>query len=373
MTPLRSNKGFTLVEMVITVAVMAILVSLSMPAIFEYIRQRDSQREEVALAEIRKAIEAYLSAKGTLPSDTLGGANVWYKQLAGYTSLSEKEIMNDVYGRPRMYIRYENDDGRSMQNTSVKIVYATVHSMGVNGKAENKFDGTTIAGISLDTATNPVSFKAASDGKWWKGLGGTGTPQVVADKVVSIFSGLRAGGDDHLMRFTNYSEVLDRYKLTVQRLDTLTQALETYARSKYAERVSWCVTRPTHVNCNSGTPEKLIYYPRSEPTAAINEKQGTTSSHNVMYLDGNTIRVKNNGNEAARKKDMEGLMDLLGLPRDNCCSALTGNAFYYFSNPRPRAASGCGNRPRTVSASTPINEQKLPARVTTDNPTSTCG
>ncbi|RYG61563.1 MAG: type II secretion system protein [Alphaproteobacteria bacterium] len=370
----RKNKGFTMVEMVVTVAVLAILVSLSMPAIYDYIRFRDQQREDVALIEIQKALEAYLAAKGTLPAETTTGTNAWYNVLAGYTSLPADDIKNDVYGRARTYVRYQNTAGRSMQNTPVSVFYATVHSMGANGIAENKYKNTsgsnvTIPGISLNTSTNPVSFKAASDGVWWKAQVGSGsTDQLKADSVVASFSGLRPGGDDHLMRFTNYTDVLERYKLTTQRLDTLSQALETYARSRYAERVAGCVTTPSSGNCTGGVPEKTIYYPRSLPSAAVNEVV-TGTNRNVIYNVTGRI-VDNGASVSTRRTQMQDLMDILGLPRDNCCSALTDEPFYYFSNPRPRTSSGCGNRPRSTAA---VEEQKLPARVTTVNDSDTCG
>ncbi|RYG61745.1 MAG: type II secretion system protein [Alphaproteobacteria bacterium] len=371
----RTNKGFTMVEMVVTVAVLAILVSLSMPAIYDYIRFRDQQREEVALNEIHKALEAHLAAKGTLPAETTTGTNAWYNVLAGYTSMPADDIKNDVYGRARTYVRYHNIDGRSMNNTPVRIYYATVHSMGANGYAENKYKNAsgstvTIPGISIDTSTNPDSFKASSDGAWWKAQVGSGsTAQLKADSVVSSFGGLRPGGDDHLMRFTNYTDVLERYKLTTQRLDTLSQALETYARSRYAERVAGCVTTPTSSNCTGGVPEKTIYYPRSLPSAAETEVL-SGSNRNVIYYSTNQI-VDNGASIATRRTQMQSLMDILGLPRDNCCSALTDEPFFYFSNPRPRTTGGCGSRPRSIG--TTVEEQKLPARVTTVNDSTTCG
>ncbi len=376
MPRLRTNKGFTLIEMVITVAVMAILVSLSLPAIFEYLRQRDYQREEIALGEIRKALQAYLAQTGTLPVEDVSGANAWYKQLAGYTSMAENEIANDVYGRMRTYVRYENTQ-RSMFGNPVSVFYATVHSMGVNGKAEDSYKNASGSDITISgMSVSGNAFDAANGGSstWWKKQSGA-TAQAIADNVVTSFSGLRPGGDDHLMRFTNYSEVLDRYNLTIQRLDTLTEALETYSRSRYAERVSWCVANPANVNCTDGVPEKTIYYPRAIPSAA-NTEVVSGSSRNVLY-DDTTAVVNNSSAVTSRRQDMEKLMDLLGLPRENCCSALTMGTdnlpqpFFYFSNPRPRSTSGtCGNRPQVTATS---SDQRLPARVTTVNDSNTCG
>lgn len=373
---LRANRGFTLVEMVITVAVMAILVSLSMPAIFEYLRQRDIQQEEISLTEIRKALQAYLAHNATLPSDTDTGADVWYSKLAGYTNMSESEIANDVFGRPRTYVMYQNSE-REMFGNPVSVFYATVHSMGSNAVAEDTYknnSGGTVAIPGISVSGGSFDGAGGSSASWWKKQSG-GSARDVADKIVASFSALRPGGDDHLMRFTNYSEVLDRYNLTVQRLDILTQSLETFARSRYAERVSWCVSNQNDAKCTSGIPEKTIYYPRSRPASSDTEVVNG-GSQNVIYDIPNTIFVDNSLSDERRREGMQNLMDELGLPRENCCSALEMAAdgkpkpFYYFSNPRPRSSSGCGNRPRTTSTE---NDIKLPARVTTSNSSSTCG
>ena len=369
---LKGRSGFTILEMIITVAVMAILVSISMPAIFEYMRQRDQQQEEVVLTEIRKAIKAYLSHTGALPSDNLVSEK-WFEKLAGYTNLSVSEIENDVYGRPRTYVVYQNTQ-REMFGNTVNVFYATVHSMGVNGSAENTYKNNSGGSVTIDgLAVNNDAFQGASSSNWWSRKSGA-NPKVAAENVVNTFSTLRAGGDDHILRFTNYSEVLDSYNLTMQRLDTLTEALVTYARSRYAERVGWCLSNQTHVDCTNGTPEKTIYYPRAVPSSA-NTEVASGAGRNVIYSD-ITVVVDNGKGDTARREDLEKLMDLLGLPRENCCSALVMSSdgkpkpFYYFSNPRPRSTSGCAARPQTTAT---VNDSKLPARVTTEDVTSTCG
>ncbi len=351
---LKSAKGFTLFEMILTVAIMAILVATTTPQIYEFIRQRDKQNEEVAQLQVRKALEAYIADKGVPPSDN-DITTPWYEKLAGYTSLSSNEIANDVWGRPRTYIAYL-DTSRNIYGTTVSVTYVSLHSMGENGKAQKTetVNGNTVTVSGIAVANDAYSGSTSSGATgWWKNM---------TDRAAS-FAQIRAVGDDQMMRYTNYEDVLRRYNATRERMDKLSEAIETYARSQYANHVAACASSTTTTaTCNSdGTPRMAIYYPRS--TA----RQVTTD--NARYVKNgaidNTVVVNNAATtEDDRREDMEDLMTLLGLPLEYCCSALNNSSddkpapFYYFSNPRPRGATACGARPGA-------DEAKLPARITT--------
>ncbi|TKW60934.1 MAG: prepilin-type N-terminal cleavage/methylation domain-containing protein [Blastochloris viridis] len=351
---LKSSKGFTLFEMILTVAIMAILVATTTPSIYEFIRQRDKQNEEVAQMQVRKALEAYIADKGVPPSDN-DVTEPWYEKLAGYTSLSANEIANDVWGRPRMYLSYL-DTSRNIYGTTVSVTYVTLHSMGENGRAERTetVNGSTVTVNGVAVSNNAFSGSTASGATgWWKNM---------TDRATA-FATVRGAGDDQMMRYTNYEDVLRRYNATRERMDKLSEALETYARSQYANHVAACSSSTTTTaTCNSdGTPRLAIYYPRS--TA----RQVTADA--ARYVRDGAIVTEVVVNNAAttdddRRKNMEDLMARLGLPLEYCCSALNNAAdgkpapFYYFSNPRPRDVSSCGARPGVDAA-------KLPARITT--------
>lgn len=337
---LSGRAGFTLPEIILVVIVMAILMTVSMPVLYQFVQRKDMQSEENTQLEIRKALQAYLQEKNKLP-----GADTWSTDLAGYTNLSADQIANDTWRRPRAYITY-TDPTRQLQGSTVEVYYVTILSMGGNGEADGA-DGVAVSG---------KSYAAADDDAWWSRKAG---------QEVAKFSSLKAGGDDVLLRFTDYPEKIERYNLTLQRLDRIAQALEAYAKNGYANKVVACSTLPKDVNgvtgdatCDNGAPEKIVYYPRA--TAIANQADGATYYNTTTY-------VNNNQSDANRRANMQNLMRLLGLPDEFCCSALALGSddqprpFYYFSNPRPRnAGGGCAGRPG-------VADVKLPARLSTTN------
>jgi len=65
---LKNNKGFSLIELIIVIAIMAIIVGILAPQFIKYIEQSRESKDIQAIDSIRKAIEAYSSEheqKGT--------------------------------------------------------------------------------------------------------------------------------------------------------------------------------------------------------------------------------------------------------------------------------------------------------------------
>jgi prepilin-type N-terminal cleavage/methylation domain-containing protein len=358
-----ARAGFTLAEMILVVAILSILLGVSTPAIYGFIKQRDIQSEENTLQELRRALQAHLADKNAMPP-----AVGWAEALAGYTNLSAVEMVSDTWGSPRSYIQFV-DTSRKIQGADVAINYATFLSAGPDRKASSIANMIPVIGDAFANHTNSG---------WWANQAGN---------QVAQFGKLASGGDDLMAKFTDYAEKLDRYKLTLQRMDRVASAVESIARVNYGSEVARCASYPRDSNglvigdptglCNTaGAIEKIIYYPIGFPT---NNTGWDISLHyyNTVAV-ASQARVNNGGTDPQRRADMVQLMRMLGLPDDFCCSALEMSTedgkpepFFYFSNPRPRGISGgCGNRPG-------VNDQKLPARLSTINndavTTPTCG
>jgi prepilin-type N-terminal cleavage/methylation domain-containing protein len=339
----QSRRGFTLVEMVIVVGVLAILVGISTPALFQMMLQKDVQEEEIALNEIRKAIEAHVADNNTLPTN----GSDWSTALAGYTKLSQQQIANSVWNAPRTFRIFVAD--RQVQGVGVSISYVTVLSTGPDRTA--------------NAATNiPVTsgqFAAENNAGWWYRQ---------ADPVAA-FGAVAPAGDDQIVTYTNYPEKMTQLQETLRRMNRIVTAMDALSKTRYSELVSQCATEARDADgnvtgtwaslCNGGMPERLIYMPRAQPPT------GTDADTN--YYDDPTaapavapIAFNPSGNSATRKTQMQAIMRTLGLSDETCCSALTGEPFYYYSNPRQKtAAGGCvTTRPGPIDA-------KLPARLTT--------
>lgn len=342
MLKLNGRSGFTVVELLLTVIVLAILLGISMPAIYQFIQRKDLQDEENAQLEIRKALQAYLQEKNQLPA-----SSTWFADLAGYTNLSQEQMQLDVWKRPRMFITY-TDTSRELLGSPVPVYYVSIHSSGPDRKAD----------AATGIAVSGNDFAATSSNNWWARMFSGTTP-------VTVFSTLKSGGDDIMVKFTDYADKISRYELTVQRLDRIATSLESYARNLYAQRVAFCSDNANALDskCVDNMPEKTIYYPKSE----VYSSTGVVATDAALYYDDSVV-VKNKQDTASdteRREGMVAMMRKFGLPDDYCCSALSTSTdlgakpFFYFSNPRPRNTSTCGTRPG-------VDSTKLPARLTTE-------
>lgn len=359
---IADSAGFTLAEMILVVAVMAILVSLSTPPILGFMRQRDIQQEQNRLNEIGKAMRLYLADNSILPADS---STTWANDFARYTNLSAAEIANDTWGMPRKYIMYATTD--TFLGTDINVYYATLHSSGPDRVADGSAStagGPVVANSGIAQVNG--SFAVTTNLWWWKN-------RTTNAARLTSFVDTQPALDDMMIRFTDYPDKIAKYKTSLERLERIAQALEGYSTTKYNEMVVFCMTS----TC-SPTAEKFIYYPRAASSGANTIYGSNTEADLTTYNSGNPIN--NSTTHATRRTHMINLMRILGLPDEYCCNALemiagTKNEmpFYYFSNPRPRGPSGaCGTQPNPQSA-TPATARTLPARITVENTAATCG
>lgn len=340
-------------EIILVVAVMAIIVSMSTPPLIEFMKRRDIQVEENTQNEILKAMKLYLADRNTLPADS---SATWADEIARYTNLSAMQIANDKWGVPRVYVRLIVPE--TFLGTNVNIFYVTLHSAGPDRKAAGgaaSAGGAVITNSGIAAATN--AFEALTSTNWWKNKA---SDTLRIDSFVSAQPAL----DDMMVRFTDYPDKVDKYNKSLERLNRISEALESYSTTKYNETVVACLSPAV---C-SPTPEQYIYYPRSAEDNATNPSTYYPSIVNndlTTYNSGNAVS-NNDADDATRRTHMINLMRILGLPDEYCCNALetiTGTKnevpFFYFSNPRPRTGTGtCGTRPN------PTTGRPLPARLT---------
>lgn len=346
----EARAGFSILEMILVLGVMAILVAVTSPALFDMINRSDTQNERNAQQEIVRAIEAYQEAHHKLPA-----MSTWVDDLRPYTSLgvtaSNNEIENDVWGHKRAYIVHATP--RTLQGQNMMMSYISIHSKGSDQVAEAS------AGIAI----TGKEFAPITDAAWWAN---NANPE-------TVFAALKAKGDDVMTTLTDYEKKMKAMHTTATRMERVIGALEARSKARFAEELGFCedTANAADARCTSEMTKIMkIYIPRALPSQEANTDDPATYA---TLTNGPTQMVNNAETDANRRTQIETLMVYLGLPKDFCCSALDMSSdnkpmpFYYFSNPRPRLPNGtCGNRP---DANTP----KLPARLTTVNDARTCG
>lgn len=330
---MRKHDGFTMVEMLLVVAILAIVTTMAFPDFVGFFKKQRIQTDRVQMREIQSALEAHASAEGALPAESS-----WVADLAPYTYLGEHEISTDTHGVSRTYIRHEESGATYRAASNMEFHYGVVIASGGN-------DGGTAAELDDD----PTAYALANLGD---------------------YEDFEPYGNDTHVKFTDRRLKMDAYNETLERMNRISDALANYAAYQQNEELakvtphasaSQWVYYPPSADETDGTPAKAALY----ASAVLTETNTFVGSANVANSGGAATT------DATRSAHMKSLMRLLGLPEDHCCSAIEKDfngdpkAFFYYSNPIPQGG-GCpaSNRPGLAN-------RKLPPRIATES--YTCG
>lgn len=314
----KDKKGFTIAEAIIVTAVLAAVTVMAFPNFIRFFQLQEETLEQNAMAEIKRALEAYAEDNNALPD-----ASTWVADLSPYTSLSENAIEFDQWEQPRFYRVIS--DTVVYRAADIDIDYAVVYGHGINR-------GLADSGVDVDLSASLTT--------------------------VNSYATLQPEFGDYLVKYTNYQQQIKNYELTEQRLKDISAALASYATTMFNEAVV----------AGTANAEQQIYYPPTDQTS-FGETEGAGIDYNdtvegvldSIAASANYTLSADDTDDATRRTDMQILMRFLGLPDSHCCSALDENEtpFYYYSNPRPRidpSVPTCGTRPGAT-------DRKLPPRV----------
>lgn len=333
----KKSAGFSLPEVILIVAVLAIISGMAFPDMASFFARQRLEQERTELEQIKKAMEVYARQCGGLPTVANNPVNcrepgsattaTWFEALASVSNLSASEIEMDTWGVRRIYTQRANTGVTFLGSTgNMAFHYATVRSIG-----PNRCDDTN---APTGQASCPPNFAFNSNptdaGDGW---------------TIEQYGAYTTKGDDMIVKFTDNQIKAAAYEETLRRLERVIAALDRYAQAKFNEAIV-TTTNEIERECLGSR----VFYPRSGSsnswTPAIDcngDGVNDITSYAQLYPDSVSDDVANivgsvflgtdDTQDDTRKTAMQGLMRLLGLPLDHCCSALDDRAFFYLSSP----------------------------------------
>ena len=363
----RKQKGFTLPEVILIVSVLAIISGMAFPDIALFFQRQQVEQEKLAMQDIQKAMDSYARECRRLPDvemnpdrnncdDPAGaGALTWAEALAAFSNMSAESIAEDVWGTPRKYSSFI--ETRNYREGPVDFHYATVRSIGGNqcddtgttatNPAPNCVQGGAPATTAQKTANREAFISRADPNDNYETDWGD----------VNEYGLYSAEGDDILAKYSDNQQKIQAQDETIRRLERIVEALDRYAQGRFNEELL----------ANTACLSEMLYYPPSwsnEPQAHVNgnhpdaacqnlgtsitNRYGTAVRNDVSAIRGDANEFVNTVSldDATRLNEMRTLMRILGLPEDHCCNALTGDAFYYYSQPGASVGGVCVNAQR---------------------------
>lgn len=98
----KNNKGFSLVELIVVIAIMAVLMVVLAPAMLRYVEKTRIQKDDSAASEVRNALELTLADDSICSALNYGAVTVTIKgsdgtiEVKGPTGVDVSKIQSEI-------------------------------------------------------------------------------------------------------------------------------------------------------------------------------------------------------------------------------------------------------------------------------------
>lgn len=133
----KNNKGFSLVELIVVIAIMAVLMVVLAPAMLRYVEKSRVQKDDTAVHEVQRAVELALSDEAAV-ENIVGNETVSVSN--GAITPSNASTMNNLMV----------EVGKTVTSSDVKLSSKThkgqVYVITIVSKGSTGSDGFTVSG-----------------------------------------------------------------------------------------------------------------------------------------------------------------------------------------------------------------------------------
>lgn len=120
-----NNKGFSLVELIIVIAIMAVLIAVLAPQFLRYVERSRFQKDRSAVAEVENATEIALSTENIARAVTTNGGAVVTITNAGVVTADVAEVQTEISTITGLTLNFTSNAFTNGGNITITVTNGT--------------------------------------------------------------------------------------------------------------------------------------------------------------------------------------------------------------------------------------------------------